>query len=130
MSGRTPHCSTANSVPVRPNPVATSSQIEQHVVARGTRRATARTNDRLVEHHAGGALHERLEHDGGQLVRVLVDQSRRRVGSRRRRARRPQHREPQRVEHVGAEPAVADRQRADRVAVVRAAEREVASCGR
>ena len=26
-SGRTPHCSDANNVPVRPNPVATSSQI-------------------------------------------------------------------------------------------------------
>ena len=40
-SGRSSHCSDANNVPVRPKPVAISSQIEQHVV-RGTRRRGGR----------------------------------------------------------------------------------------
>ena len=43
-SGRTPHCSEANSVPVRPNPVATSSQIRS-VPAWRQASPTRRTSD-------------------------------------------------------------------------------------
>ena len=123
-SGRRPHCSDANSVPVRPKPVATSSQISSTscVAARGAEPGEA---VRVGELHAGRALHERLDDHGRELARVRVDHRDRdveavRVGE----VRRAQHREAQRIEDVGAEAVVADRQRADRVAVVRAAERE------
>ena len=55
-SGRRPACSDAKSVPVRPKPVATSSQIKQHVV-RAARGAEAREAVAIGELHAGRALH-------------------------------------------------------------------------
>ena len=73
MSGRTPACSTANSVPVRPKPVATSSHDQEHVgaPARGGHRGEL---GRLVQVHAVGALHQRLEDDRGHPVPVLGEE--------------------------------------------------------
>ena len=75
-SGRRPHCSDANSVPVRPKPVATSSQISSTscVAARG---AEPREAVGIGELHAGRALHERL------------DDHRRELATRARRPSRP-----------------------------------------
>ncbi len=122
--GRIPACSDANSVPVRPNPVATSSQISSTSCSRHAAARAARSVGRR-ELHPRRALHERLDDDRRELARVLGDhpaRGREAVGIGER--RRAQHREAQRVEEVGAEAAGADRQRPDRVAVVRAAERE------
>ena len=59
---------------------------QQHVVLRGRPRPRRRRASAGHERHAGGALHERLEHDRGQLVGVVGDQ---RHGRRRpHRARR------------------------------------------
>ena len=125
-SGRTPHCSTANSVPVRPKPVATSSQMRR---TSWRRQASARpaTNSGVAQGHARGALHERLDHDRGQPVGVRGED---RLGGGEVAVGRAHDREAQRVEHVGAEAAVADGQRADRVAVVGAGEGEVAVAAR
>ena len=67
-SGRSPHCSEAKRVPVRPKPVATSSQIKQHAVGPAglAERPDVR---RLRAEHARGPLHQGLDHDGGQLAR-------------------------------------------------------------
>ena len=113
-------------MPVRPNPVATSSQISStSCVAARRRRARANALGRR-ELHARGALHERLDDHRGELVaRARATIARRAleaVGVVE--AGRAQHREPERREQVGAEAAVADGERADGVAVVRAAERE------
>jgi hypothetical protein len=71
-------------------------------------------------------LHERFDHDGGELVGMLGDHARRQLEAMRVvEPRRTPDREPQRVEDLGAEPAGAKREPAHRVAVVRAAEREV-----
>ncbi len=73
-----------------------------------------------------GTLHERLDDDGGELAGVLGDQARRDLEATGVvETRGAPHRESQRVEHLGAEPARAQGEPADRVAVVRAAEREV-----
>ena len=69
-SGASPHCSDANSVPVRPKPVATSSQISSTSCARHASPRRARPS-RIGELHAGRALHERLDDDRRELARVL-----------------------------------------------------------
>ena len=123
-SGRMPACSDANSVPVRPKPVATSSQISSTSCARHAPPSAARPSASASCMPAAPCT------DGSMITaassaRVLGDQPRRGVEAARVVERgRAQHGEAQRIEDVGAEPAVADRERADRVAVVRAAERE------
>ena len=108
----------AKSVPVRPKPVATSSQIEQDVVLGAGRRERGDVVG-VGDPHAGGALHERLDHDRGELGGVACDEGDRLVGPARVVvAGRAQDGEAQRVEDVGAEAAVAERERADRVPVV------------
>jgi hypothetical protein len=75
--------------------------------------------------HPGGALHERLHDDGGELVRVRGHECGRgveRAGCRQ--CGRPHHGKAQRVEDLGAEAAVADGEGSDRVTVVGVAERE------
>ena len=123
-SGARPHCSDANSVPVRPKPVATSSQISSTSCA-AARGAEPREAVRVGELHAGRALHQRFDDHRRELAACALDHRDRDVEAvGRAELRRAQHREAQRIEDVGAEAAVADRQRADRVAVVGAAERE------
>ena len=125
-SGATPACSAANSVPVRPNPVAISSntsstscvsaQLAQHVQVA-----------RVVEAHPARALHHRLDDHGGQLLGVRLDQARqlgdvvaasKPAGGRSGEHLLRQHVAPQRV-HAAVR--VADAHRAERVAVVAAA---------
>ena len=65
MSGTTPAASQANIVPVRPKPVKISSKISEQAVAVSGRAQTAQ-HLRLVEHHAAGALHQRLDDDAGE----------------------------------------------------------------
>ena len=130
-SGRRPHCSDANSVPVRPKPVATSSQMSSTSCSR----------------HAAPSARERRRGRRAACPPRPARAARRPPPRARARARRPsrrrsskhvgiveagraQHREAQRIEQVGAEAAVADRERADGVAVVRAAEGEERACGR
>ena len=72
-SGDTPSCSQANIRPVRPKPVATSSRIEQHVVAVAQLAHPAQVALR-VHQHPGRALHERLHDHGGDLAVVLRQQ--------------------------------------------------------
>ena len=67
MSGWMSHCSDANNVPVRPKPVATSSAITSTPAACAAS-TTRRDLIRVGHLDAGGALHQRLEHDRGQLV--------------------------------------------------------------
>ena len=120
-----PACSHANSVPVRPKPVATSSQISSTSCSRHAAASAARSSG-ARELHARRALHERLDDHRRELVRVLGDhrgtRSAKQSGSANSGARSTGKRSGSKS--VGAEPAVADRERADRVAVVRAAERE------
>ena len=71
-SGRSPHCSDANSVPVRPNPVATSSQIRSTSCA--ARVAECPQPVRIAEQHARRSLHEWFHHHGRELGSVLRDQ--------------------------------------------------------
>ena len=103
---------------------------EEHVVGPTGR---AERGERVGwEHlHAGRALHERLDHDRGEPVRVRRhhldrDLDRPRVVE----PRGAQHREPERVEHVGAEAPGPEADAPDRVAVVRAAEGEVGGAAR
>ena len=112
------HCSEAKRVPVRPNPVATSSAIRSTPCSRQV--SPTRSTDRRIGHpHAGGALHERLDDHRGQLVGVGRDQGAGGVGPARVVvARGPQDGEAQRIEDVGAEPAGAEGDRAHGVAVV------------
>ena len=112
-------------MPVRPNPVATSSHTSSTSCSR---HASARRGERRRRRHLhpGRTLHERLDDDGGELVGVLGDHARRHLeasgvvepGS-------TPDGESQRVEDLGAEPAGAEREPTHRVAVVGAAEREV-----
>ena len=82
---------------------------------------------RIGDLDARRALHQRLEHEGGQLPGMAFDQGDRPVRPGRVVvARGPQGREAQRVEHVGAEASGAQGDRADGVAVIGAAEGEVA----
>ena len=63
------HCSEANRVPVRPKPVATSSAMTSTPARlRGLDDPAHRRG--LGDLDAGRALHQRLEHDGRQLVGV------------------------------------------------------------
>ena len=73
-SGRSPHCSDANSVPVRPKPVATSSQISSTSCSRHAACNGANVGGR-GELHPRGALHERLDDHGRELARVRADQA-------------------------------------------------------
>ena len=65
-------CSDANSVPVRPNPVATSSQMSSTSCSR---HAAAEPGQvlRSGELHPRRALHQRLDDHGRELRRVLCD---------------------------------------------------------
>ena len=70
---------------------------------------------RRLQQHPGGALHQRLDHDRGDLVRVLREHLVERGHVARGHAVRVEQQRPvHRVEEVDA----ADRDRADRVAVV------------
>ncbi len=69
-SGLTPAASAANSVPVRPKPVAISSKTSTQVVPVG-HLAHDRQAGRRVDVHPPGALQQRLDDDPGQLVGVL-----------------------------------------------------------
>ena len=117
-------CSDANSVPVRPNPVATSSQISstscsRHAAASAARSSAAAscipaapcTSGSTITAASSGACSATIRH-------AVAKQS----GSAN--SGRPQDREAERIEEVRAEAAVAERERTDRVAVVRAAEGE------
>ena len=84
-SGATPSCSHANIVPVRPKPIATSSQIEQHAVLVAQLAHRAQVAVRVHE-HPRRALHERLDDDRRDALAVRLEQPAH-VG-RRRRARR------------------------------------------
>ncbi len=121
-----PHCSLAKNVPVRPKPVATSSAMSSTPVSRQAV-ATRATWLGLGDEHAGRALHEWLEHDGGERVGVSVDRvstaSSAHAGSSY--PGDAVHVESQRIEHLRAEPTGAERDRADRVPVVRVPECEV-----
>ena len=70
---------------MRPKPVATSSQIEQHAVAVAQLAHGAQVAVRVHE-HPGRALHERLDDHRGDLAAVLGEQPR---PCRRRRRARP-----------------------------------------
>ena len=59
-SGATSSCSHANMVPVRPKPVATSSQMRSTSCSVHSSRARAQEAGRLHQ-HAGRALHQRLD---------------------------------------------------------------------
>ena len=111
-------------MPVRPNPVATSSQMRSTSCSRHAASEGAQAVG-IGELHARRALHERLDDHRRELVGVRRDHRDRGVEAPGvAELRRPQHREAQRVEEVGAEAAVTHRQRTDGVAVVRAAEGE------
>jgi len=113
MSGCTPHCSVAKSVPVRPKPGAGCRQPGD--VAR------------FAQLHAGGTLDQRLDDDCGQRGTALVDHPAGLVeAARRAERRRPHDWEPQRVEDVGPEAAVTQGEPTDSVAVIGATERQVA----
>ena len=98
-----PHCSAANRVPVRPNPVATSSNTRSTPVCRQA--ATRRANDPPAAMRmpaapctsgstttAASSSACSCDHVDGDLEAGVVVE-----------AGRPQHGEPERVEHVGAE---------------------------
>ena len=101
-------------MPVRPKPVATSSQIEKHVV-RVAQPAHRPQVARRLEEHARRTLHQRLHHDRGDLVLVLCQHllQRGRVAGGHA-VRIEQQRPVHRVEQVDP----ADRDRTNRVAVV------------
>ena len=73
MSGRIPQRSEAKSVPVRPKPVATSSQTSRTSCAAAGLGEAADVG-RVGDAHAGGALDERLDHHGGERGGVLGDE--------------------------------------------------------
>ena len=74
MSGRKsgPAHSEANSLPVRPNPVATSSQISSTPCARQAAPHDGQVG-RIGHEDAGGALDQRLDDHGGERVGVGLD---------------------------------------------------------
>ena len=123
-SGRRPACSDANSVPVRPKPVATSSQM------RSTSCAAHAAPRRASPSRSASCMPAAPCTSGSTITATRSSACARHDVARDVEARRiveggrAQHREAQRSEHVGAEAVVAHRKRADRVAVVRAAERE------
>ena len=66
-SGAMPACSQANSVPVRPKPVITSSAMRKTSWRRHERRQLGQ-HRRLVHQHAAGAQHQRLDDQRRDLV--------------------------------------------------------------
>ena len=121
-SGATPSCSQANIVPVRPKPVATSSQMRKSAelvaqLAHGAQVAVG------VHVDARRALHQRLDDDRRAALGVLGQQRAQRVGvAGRRLPGVEQQRAVERVEELDA----ADRDRAERVAVVAVAQADEA----
>ena len=134
MSGAMPACSQANSLPVRPKPVAISSAISSTpCVSQSV--AHLLQIVRRVEAHAARALHDGLEDHRRELVAVLSSSASKAAMSAARAAfaeAQPgrgakscsrQHAAEQ-VVHAGHR--VADRHRHEGVAVVAAAQRQQA----
>ena len=120
MSGTTRSCSQANIVPVRPNPVATSSQISRTPARSQSRRTSRRKPGRLHE-DPGGALDERLDDHRRDPVAVLVEHALELAGVvGGDRVALEEERLERGVERVDA----ADRHGPDRVAVVGVAKRD------
>ena len=117
-SGATRSCSQANIVPVRPNPVATSSAISSTPCSSVSSRATAQEAGRL---HAdpGGALDQRLDDHRRDLARVQLEHP---LELPRVAGRDAVGLEQQRPVGAVEEVDAADRDRAQRVAVVGALE--------
>ena len=72
MSGTTPAASQANSVPVRPKPVNTSSKINSRPCRSAARRELAQYLRRMKD-HAARALRQRLDDDRRQRRRMGVE---------------------------------------------------------
>jgi hypothetical protein len=124
-SGSTPAPPHANSGPVRPNPVITSSATSSTPASR--HRAGEGAQHRGVVHaHPGGAEHQRLDDERRQLRAARgeqrVERAQRRVAVARG-AGQARHLEQVAVERRAEHAARADAHRAERVAVVGALER-------
>ena len=125
MSGTTPACSQANIVPVRPKPVKISSKISKAPQRSATARRRCKRRG-VMETHAAGALHQRLDDQAGDAVGVPRQHQFERIAARRvRRQIDDDMLRQQAAEHiVHAGVRIAHRHRAGGVAVIAALERD------